>query len=241
MADKTSKSLSDDYLSWVLSQPGRVGDHKKGEIEIVTDPDTVAAVVKGRRNLQRSDLSNGVGSVGLVFEDEYIIVIRDPVIFPDGSAGTYLRIIERPALDGPAGVVILPVYDNLIYLHKVFRHATRGWELECPRGARPHGFTAADNVKQEIAEELGVGIKNMIELGLINPHTGFVVGPAQAYWVELDTGNITPRPKQKEAFGEVVPLTLEQLAEEIRKGEVRDGFTLAVLQLAQAHKLISLW
>ena len=61
--------------------------------------------------------------------------MRDPVRFPSGKLGTYLRILEPSALDGAAGVVLLPVRDNVIFLREVFRHATRRWELELPRGS----------------------------------------------------------------------------------------------------------
>ena len=65
-----------------------------------------------------------------------------------------------------------------MYLREIFRHATRRWELECPRGFRKSGMTAAETETQEIAEELGLEIEGMHYLGEINGNTGLLAGIA---------------------------------------------------------------
>lgn len=235
------KSHQLDYLSLLPKKYQYKGNHRDGEIEIATDPKTIFEIVKTHSNYLKSlNLSHDSNEIGIVFEDEFIIVIRDPVIFPNGKIGTYLRIIERSSLEGPVGVVMIPFCNGSICLRKVFRHATRQWELECPRGFRSKDLTPTDAVKQEISEELGLNIKSINELGSINANTGLFAGAAMAYWVMVEVGDAHPFPEEEEAFGEIVMLTPKQLMEKIRCGEISDGFTLSAVQLAQAHKLLLL-
>lgn len=216
------------------------GDHTSGEIEIVTDPPTIALIAgQRRRRTEELKLPEGAAEVGTVFEDEYIIVRRDPVRFPQGSTGTYLRVIERAALDGAAGVVMLPVRDGLLYLRHIFRHPTRAWELECPRGFREKGFDPTEMVHKEMAEEIGIAVENIVPLGAINANSGLLAGNAQAFWVMLAPGDPQPQPEEGEAFGDIVKLSFDEVMTKIRDGEIRDGFTLSALQLAQAHNLLS--
>jgi len=231
-----------DYLSRIPEKVHYKGDHTRGEIEIVEYAETIAEIANERRHhLESSNLlnyTNEADEVGIVFEDEYIIVVRDPVIFPSEKMGTYLRIFERSCPDGIAGVVMLPVRDDLIYLREIFRHATRQWELECPRGSMSKGLSPLEAAQEEISEELGLDIKDIHELGTVNPNTGLLVGPAKAYYVMLGPGEPHPHPEEEEALRKIVALTLEQVMEKIRAGEIRDGYTLSALQLAQAHNFL---
>lgn len=214
-----------NYLSRLSKEDQYVGDHQNGEIEIITDPQII------KRHYTIDDL-------GVVFEDKYILVIRDPVRFPKGKFGTYLRIIEQSGLDGPTGIVAIPIRDNLVYLRKIFRHATRRWELEFPRGFRTKGQTPSDTVRQEISEELGFNIKSLQEIGYVNANTGLLTGSTLVYLAELDSGEPHPSIEEEEAIGEMVVLTYEQLKESIHNGDIRDSFTLSALQLAQTHNFI---
>lgn len=230
-----------DYLIKLPEEARYKGDYREGEIEIVTDPQLVSTIMKERLN--SSSLANfprDVARIGIVLEDEYIIVVRDPVKFPSGATGTYLRIFTRSGIDGPVGVVMLPISDGLIYLRKIFRHATRRWELECPRGFRSKGITENEAVKQEIAQELGLNIRTIHNLGSIASDTGLLAGVVRAFFVILEAGDPKPKPEAQEAFGEIVKLTPKQLLEKIRIGEIRDGLTLSAIQLAQANNLLML-
>ena len=46
---------------------------------------------------------------GIVYEDEYIRLVRDAVIFPDRSRGTYIRILPRRP---ESAVAVLPVLNG---------------------------------------------------------------------------------------------------------------------------------
>ena len=237
------KAYRIDYLDQLPEDARYIGDHTNGEIEIIEDQEQIAIIIeKLRKKLKSLDLSNHSvenGDLGIVFEDEYIIVVRDPVIFPNGKTGTYLRIFERSCLDGPAGVVMIPFRDGLVYLRRIFRHASRQWELECPRGIRPKDLSPSEAAEKEILEEIGIGVRSVHELGTINPNTGLLVGAAKAYLVMLKSGESNPSPEETEAFGEIITLTIDQLTEKISLGQIKDGYTLSALQLAQAHGFLA--
>lgn len=230
-----------DYLQRLAGDARRRGDYSKGEIEIVADSETIAAIVEERRRALESQGHSAEGArLGILVEDEYVLVVRDPVRFPSGKLGTYLRIIERPALDGAAGVVLLPVRDDVIFLREVFRHATRRWELELPRGFRRPGESLAEDVARELAEEIGLAARETLPLGTIASNTGLLAGTAEAFMVRLGTGEPQPHPEREEAFGAIVTLTAAQLLDKVRTGTIRDGYTLSALLLAQTKHLLVL-
>ncbi|BAS56815.1 NUDIX hydrolase [Leptolyngbya boryana NIES-2135] len=234
-------SHSNHYLSRLPEQFRYLGNYKSGEIEIATDSEVIGTVQAKLRSksIASSESAPQASETGIVFEDDYILVIRDPVIFKNGQAGTYLRIIERASLTGKAGVVMLPVRDNLVYLNKIFRHATRHWELECPRGYREESQTLEEAVEAELSQELGLEIDAIYNLGEVYSNTGLLAGSAQAYFVRLKPGDAAPCPEEGESISDTVTLTTQEVKAKIRSGEIRDGFTLSVLQLAQAHDLLT--
>ncbi|GAB2592951.1 hypothetical protein GCM10027168_27360 [Streptomyces capparidis] len=69
--------------------------------------------------------------LGVVYSDAWIRVVRDPVRFPDGRVGAYVRLLN--ATEAP-GVAVLPVLGDRVVLLENYRHATRSWRLEIPRG-----------------------------------------------------------------------------------------------------------
>lgn len=239
--DKITQSDPLNYLSRLPEEARYLGDHTKGEIEIVTDSQAIAEIVETyREKLQSLNLNSDVASVGVLLEDDHILVIRDPVKFPSGQTSTYFRVLQRPGLDGPLGVVMLPFCDGLIYLRKIFRHATRRWELECPKGYKQKDFSLAETAKNEISEELGLEVKDIRDIGSLASDTGLSAGIIQAYWVVLEGGKPHPSPEEGEAFGPIVAIAPHEIMEKIRAGEIRDGVTLSVLQLAQAQNLLPL-
>lgn len=112
------------------------GDHISGEIEI-EGTDTV-------------------------FENRYITIFNDHVIFPKGNKGTYVRL--KSACDG--GVAILPITeDGKIIVVNSFRHALRAWCYEIPKGGIEFGEDPETGAKRELLEETGYESDQYIYLG----------------------------------------------------------------------------
>jgi ADP-ribose pyrophosphatase len=138
-------------------------------------------------------------------------------------------------LGGPVGVALLPVRDGRVYLRRAFRHATRQWELECPRGFRSAGDSVEGTARHEAEEELGIAVEGVEELGAVYANTGLLAGGARAFLVHLADTPSERTHESHEALGEVVALTPTELMGAIARGEVRDGFTLSAVALAIAR------
>jgi len=212
---------SASYLQTLPASARRRGDHTSGEIEILP--------------------GQGDGDTGAVYEDKYVVVIRDPVRFPSGSRGTYLRIFERAALDdGVAGVAVIPYYDGHVWMRSVFRHATRSWETEIPRGFKEPGEGIDASARRELSEELGADAAELRSLGSIYANSGLLAGRIEIVWTALSAPPRMTPGERTEAFGELIKASQSDLRGLIERGEIRDGITLAALLLAQSHGLLSL-
>src|SRR4051812_45336764 len=77
----------EDYFSYLkqLAQPN--GNHRNGEIEIVTDPTEISSIQQVQENrLLKKGFSEAdaqeFSRIGVVREDQYWIWLRDAVYFP---------------------------------------------------------------------------------------------------------------------------------------------------------------
>lgn len=198
-----------------LPEPDRYsGNHLKGEIEITDAPGTPLPVE---------------------YADKYIAVVNDRVRFPDGKSGRYLRIFHQSQFSGKHGTVMLARKEGVYVLIRIFRHTTRSWELECPRGFAEPDITEEENARREIHQELGVAVTSLEPLGDICPDTGLMTSRAKAFLVELESlPESRSAADHPEAIAAFVALTADELMEHIARGEIRDGFSLSAIMLALA-------
>lgn len=212
--------ISSSYLARLPCWAREKGDSEHGEIQI-------------------DHTRESEPGLGVVYEDRYIAVVRDPVIFPSGTKGLYLRIFEQSSLLGTgAGVVVLPVYEGRWWLVRHFRHATREWALELPRGFSEPGCTAEENVRREVKEELGVDIAVLHCLGEVTPNTGLLASRVSIWFAELAGPPVATDESRHEGIAAALPLSPAELQAKIREGAVTDGFTLSAAALAAAHGLL---
>ncbi len=64
--------------------------------------------------MEENGLPRAWSEVGVAYEDQYLLILRDAVRFPDGYLATYIRIVDKP--DSASGVVVLPVYEKQVLL-----------------------------------------------------------------------------------------------------------------------------
>lgn len=192
-------------------------------IEILLDPADIEAA---RRSVGSDE------PVGVVYRDRYITLIRDAVRFPGGGLGLYTRIL--PTGDAP-GVVVLPLIDGGpdgpdIVLVEHYRHATRAWHLEAPRGMGEPGSEAPENAIRELREELGVRLDELVPLGKVHADTGLLGGHAELYAAHITAiGTLDAA----EGIRRAVVMPLLRAEELIGQGGITDGFTIAVLTRAR--------
>lgn len=174
--------------------------------------------------------------IGVVFDDPYIVILRDLVEFPGGYRSGYLRIYNRAYLEGgAAGVVTLPEKDEKILLMHQFRHATRSWHWEIPRGFGEPGVSAAEQARAELREEIGVEAAELVDLGSFHNNTGLEGNPIQMFLARV-MGEVSIN----EATGadELRWVSVQELETMIANAEVTDGFTIAAYTKAKLRKLI---
>jgi ADP-ribose pyrophosphatase len=191
----------------------RQGDIAKGEIAIVLDPEKMAAI---ERSAGRE--------VGIVYRDKYWIWVNDACQFPNGQYGVYGRILSTKAIEGITGVAVMPILKNgKVALICNFRHATRTWEIELPRGRVDLGESIEEAAKREVLEETGLNVDQLVLLGSMPPDTGMssTVAPIFAAHV-VSQSQSTPEPS--EAIEGVFELSID----EIRKAFVSGFYTCTI-------------
>lgn len=202
----------EEYLS-IMHQyrtgVGLSGDFTKGEIELLEDPDKIAfALAKTGRD------------IGILYQDRYWIWVNDPVKFPNGTIGVYGRILARRSLQGAAGCAVLPRFkDGRIALNCNFRHTTRSWELEIPRGFTEENETPEESARREMQEETGLVAKDLILLGEMPPDTG-KSSAVLAVFLGMVEDQFDATPQDSEAIASVIALTEKELCKGIQEGSL---------------------
>jgi ADP-ribose pyrophosphatase len=210
------------YTDFVAKAPK--GDHTQGEIEIVTEPAEVKKIEQIQHDrlikANRSEADATLYSrVGIVAQDQYWIWIRDAVVFPTGAKGTYNRLLWQGSIESPAGVAVLPVLpDGRIVLNYNFRHATRSWELELPRGAKKSNESVEDAALRELKEETGLETVSPTFLGSMAPDTGVLNSVIPVY-----LGRVVREGLSDQEYSEAIAGTIAFTKEELRSG-LKDGF-----------------
>ncbi len=223
----------DRYRALLAARPA-LADNPEGGIRVISDPDEIArieAVMEDRFAAQ--GLPREWARAGIFYEDPYIIVMRDAVIFPDGQPGLYHRVVARH--DEPTGVAILPRFRGEFVLIRHFRHPSRRWFLEIPRGAVDGDEDAAEMARVEISEEIGGTIRTLDRLGLLHGASALMRHSVVLVLAELEA---IGTPALGEGIAEIVLVRPAELERMIRDGEVTDAFTIAAMYHARLRGLI---
>lgn len=183
-----------EYLQFAQDHPdlfSSLGAWKKNEIEIILNPERIQKIEK--QNASRL-LSRGYDEkdaklwscVGIIAEDCYWVWIRDAVIFPSGVFGTYDRLMWKSGYQGTPSVGILPLLSNKkIIVNVVYRHATRSWELELPRGCKKTGESEENAAVRELNEETGYHAARCSLLGTMAPDSGVLMSIIPIFCAEV--------------------------------------------------------
>lgn len=211
--------MNQEYRKLMRSEPELFRNSgEQGEIRILTDE---KEILQAERQLQRE--------IGIVYEDEYIRLVRDAVVFPDMSKGTYIRILPRCP---KSAVAVLPVSGGRILLLRHFRHSLRKWMWEIPRGFGEYGLTPEENAEKELREETGIKGTRLEYLGRICPDSGMSSDQVSVFWAEFPADYRLRKLDEREAVSEYRLVSWKELREMAQSGEMIDGFTLSAVALA---------
>lgn len=202
------------------------GEYRDEHPELFVNPPDAAFEIVFDPDVQRS-----LGA-GIMYQDDYYLLLRDAVRFRDGSTGPYIRLI--PAA-GQGGAAVLPLVDGSVVLIQHQRHATRSAHWEIPRGFGRIGEPPEETARREIMEELDVPDPELLELGSIHPDTG-----ASNVWTKLYLARLTGlgRIETTEGIDKARQVTPDQLATMVQTGEITDSFTLAAILQARLRGLL---
>lgn len=221
------------YFSLVTSRPELFSNPPGAGFEILLKEAEIQQAQKhAAEKLEKSGAPAEWAQVGVAFRDQYVLILRDAVRFPDGSLGTYIRSVP-PAGSFP-GVVVLPVWQGQVLLVRHFRHATRTWHLELPRG---FGMSAdiRDSARRELMEEIGASEIRLSNLGASYPDAGMDSSYVAFFYADIGSFG---KPELHEAITDILPTPVDEFERMIRDGELTDGFLLAAYGLAKARNLI---
>lgn len=247
----------EDYFSYVKQLDQSNGNYREGEIEIVIDPAEISQIqkVQEKRLLQKgfsADKAAEFSRVGIINEDQYWIWLRDAVYFPQGVPGTYDRLLCKNKLKGKfVGVAVLPILPSgQIVLVLNYRHATRSWELELPRGKLELHETLEEAAFRELKEETGLVASSVFFLGEIAPDTG-VLSSVIPVFIGKISAQEESKPEYSEAIAGIIAFTKDELKEGLVRGfleisiqgtkkqiPLRDAFLTFALLQAECRKLL---
>jgi ADP-ribose pyrophosphatase len=230
------KRIVQRYLSLAASTP-KVFANTDALLEVVLNLEEIEAWQSARiASLRESGLPGHWADIGVVLDDPYVLAIRDLVRFPDGSLNGYLRFVSRASAGGACGVVVLPARDGQLLLLRQFRHATRQWHLEAPRGFGTVGMTADESARAEIREEVEGEIEGeILDLGTLHSNTGLEHGAVQLFLAHLRS---VGAPDRMEGIEQLRWVSTSRLEELIRDAVLTDAFTIAAYTRARLRNLI---
>jgi len=232
--DSPERSARERYLNIMAEEPALFNNSTGQSIRVLTDPlEITAAEAISKARLSKQELPQEWSTVGLVYEDQYVRILRDAVEFPDGKRGTYSRIMSK--CNGTAGVAVLPILGDKILLLRHFRHATRKWHNEIPRGFVDADETEEHAAKRELLEEIGVVADTLTRLGGMYTNTGLLSEYVLLFAATISTTGTIAR---SEGIDGMRLLSTIDVSNMIARCELSDSFTLAAILMARQLGMI---
>lgn len=237
----------DQYLQFYRTYAkalGDGGDHREGEIELLLEPNDIEKAQEAQRKRlvkkgMDEKLAFEASRVGIISQDNDLIFLREAVTFPNGTYGLCNRIIYKGALSGSAGVIIAPMLpDGRLALILNFRHATRSWELELPRGGRFEQETVEQTAIRECLEETGYRLQNPTVIGQMTLDSG-IANTVVPLVLGFASEKRSSQADDFEAIEGVLAFTKQQLKESIKKGYFEISFKDQVRKLSLRDPAIS--
>lgn len=225
--------IDSDYLKLIQDRPD-LFENESGGIHVETDPIAIHKIEDAtRERLVREGMPAEYARVGVVYEDQYLCLLRDAVTFPNSSINTYIRFINKPG--SVFGVAILPIFKGKIILIEIYRHSLRRFIMEIPRGYGKPGQSDEKNAHRELKEEIRGLAEELYPLGLVYENTGIGQSCTAIFLARLKRCG---RPQKKEGIKRIVPVTIEEFEQMITSNEFRDNFGLCAYAKAKAMGLI---
>ena len=155
-----------------------------------------------------------------VYEGVIVNVRRDKARLMDG------RITNREVVEHPGGVAVFAMDDQgRVALVRQYRYPMGEETLELPAGKLEPGEDPRDSGLRELAEETGLVPGTFEDMGCLYSSPGILAERIYLYFAK----NLTQGPTHPDdgVFVETVWLPYQDLVDKARRGEIKDGKTLA--------------
>jgi len=218
-----------------LARPELFANPAGAAYEIVFDPELQERVARESADRLRAAGRPGhYADLGVVYQDDFMLLVRDAIRFRSGRLGTYTRLI--PAVDElTGGSAVLARYADRTVLVRSFRHSSRNWHWEIPRGFGVAGESREQTARRELEEEIGVRVLGIEPLGPLRMEIGMVGDPPQLFWAEVSEPSFL---EQEEGLDDVLLATPADLDRLMTRGLLDDAFTLAAIAYARVRGLL---
>jgi 8-oxo-dGTP pyrophosphatase MutT (NUDIX family) len=165
----------------------------------------------------------------VIYENKWGRKIREhQVIRPNGKESVYAVFEINP------GVCIIALTENKeIYLIGQYRFPIQKYSLELPAGGVDDG-DSLEVAKKELVEETGLIAEKWTYLGEFHQSVGSSNEKAIVYLAEELT-QTNHHEQEEEGISELKTISISELLEMIKRGEIVDGSTIAALLLAANH------
>lgn len=160
-------------------------------------------------------------SAKTVFEGRLVRLEIQDVELENGQRA-YREFIRH----APAVAVVARRPDGRFVFVRQFRKAVEKLMLEVPAGICDPGEAPEDAARRELREETGYDAAQMRKLGRIYPTPGYVDEVIDVYLADLP-GEAGARELDGDERVELVVMAPEAFEDEVRRGGIEDGKTLA--------------
>ncbi len=232
------------YLEFLVSLPEPYRHHGslgRGEIEIERDPKKIREIERlEMARLRKKGKNPEWGRVGIVFENEWKILVNDPVWIPGrggapATPGVWQRFFWKTSFTGQAVVIVTVTEDGDLVLLPEYRPVAGRWELSWPRGGVRTG-DPRDAVRTELEQELGA---KALEITLLQEEW-FIAESSTAATAMHFYGAVVrmgrgQRPERGEILGTPWAMSNRQFKRALEKGFVTDMGRDIRLSLANGY------
>ena len=165
-----------------------------------------------------------------VVYDGHIIKVRS-----DMAKCANGEIVPREVVEHPGGVgIALEDEEGKFFFVRQYRDAQEKVMLEYPAGKKEKGEDPLSTAKREIVEETGFEGKDFVYLGALVPTPAYDTEVIELYYAKQ--GEYKGQHLDEDENLDLCKLSLEEITDEIIKGNVTDSKTVAMTFLIKEYK-----
>lgn len=162
----------------------------------------------------------------VVYKNNWIKVIEDKVVRPDGKKGIYAYL----ETNGPSVYVVALSDENEVYLVGLYRYTSREFSWELPAG-NSDGQNLLAAARRELQEETGLKAKTWRKIGYFWVMNG-VVKEKCCVFVATELTQTKENERFDEEIDAIKKVSLDQLPLMIKSNELSDGQSISAIMKA---------